>query len=241
VNVAAALLILAVLLALFTPIADPARIGVNSQLARLEAGKTPAERFDYRYLRFEGGRYGRAALEHMAQHAEGANAAVLRREAAAVLALNDKERWQGRLRATSPVAVANNLTAWPAGAQLPASFLAQKWEAIPDGQKPDCLTRLEGKCDAFIVDMNGDGRPEVLLVALPGGGAGTLFGEDDHGNWAVLGHLSYRFAGCRQLDEKLRSGAYTVAAPRLKELDIGGQRIGITPVVPDEAPCAALK
>lgn len=241
VNVAVAFLILAVLLALFTPIADPARIGVNSQLARLEAGKTSAEQFDYRYLRFEGGRYGRAALEDMARHAEGANAAVLRREAAAVLALSDKERWQGRLRATSPAALANNLTVWPAGAQLPASFLAQKWDTIPDGQKPNCLTRQEGKCDAFIIDINGDGKPEVLLVAQPIGHAGIVVGEDGSGNWTVLGHLAYRFAGCRQLGERLRSGDYTVVEPRLKELDVGGQRVGFLPVVPEGDPCAALK
>ena len=40
VNVTAAFLTIAVMLALFTPIADPARISVNSQMARLESGKT---------------------------------------------------------------------------------------------------------------------------------------------------------------------------------------------------------
>jgi hypothetical protein len=34
-------------------------------VARLRDGKVTADKFDYRYLRFEGGRYGREALEQL--------------------------------------------------------------------------------------------------------------------------------------------------------------------------------
>jgi hypothetical protein len=47
------------LIALFTPIADPARLSVGSQVKRLETGKVAPEKFDFQFLRFEGGVYGR--------------------------------------------------------------------------------------------------------------------------------------------------------------------------------------
>src|SRR5260370_15638541 len=45
-NIVTAFLVLGVLLALFTPIADPARLAVASQLARLEAGTIAADNVD---------------------------------------------------------------------------------------------------------------------------------------------------------------------------------------------------
>src|SRR5262249_45040844 len=43
-NLVTAYVILAVLLALFTPIADPARISVTDQVGRLESGRTPPDK-----------------------------------------------------------------------------------------------------------------------------------------------------------------------------------------------------
>ncbi|MRW94068.1 DUF4153 domain-containing protein [Duganella sp. FT80W] len=228
VNIGAAFLILAVLLSLFTPIADPARIGVNSQVARLERGKTAAERFDFRYLRYEGGRYGKAALERLKQ-ATGPNAALLQREATAALALPDKDRWRASPRASAPVSVATNLTVWPAGVQLPASFLAQKWDAILDNVKPSCLTSAEGKCDAFVLDLTGDGKPEILLVEAPRGAHSVVYGEGEDGSWKAIAHLSYRLSVCQPLLEKLRQGAYSVVEPSFKDLNVGGQRVELEP------------
>ncbi|MBC7860049.1 MAG: DUF4153 domain-containing protein, partial [Burkholderiaceae bacterium] len=62
VNVATTFVILAVLLALFSPVADPARLSVASQMARLNAGEADAATFDFDYLRAHGARYGRRAL-----------------------------------------------------------------------------------------------------------------------------------------------------------------------------------
>jgi hypothetical protein len=61
-NVGAVILGVLVVLALFTPLLDPARISVASQVARLHAGQVTPEQFDFAYLRFAGGRYGAEAL-----------------------------------------------------------------------------------------------------------------------------------------------------------------------------------
>lgn len=242
VNVAAAFLVLAVLLALFTPIADPARIAVNSQMARLEAGRVKAAEFDFHYLRFEGGRYGQAALEQL-KRSTGPEAALLQREAAAALALQAKDRWRRGDHYTAPLSVAANLTVLPAGTQLPASFLAQKWDALADGDKPACLTGREGKCDAHLLDLTGDGKPEVLLLeAQPLRGEGIVFAQGTDGNWSVIATMGYRHSSCLPLLEKLRQGEFKVVEPRLKELEVGGRRVEFIPKFrPQQDSCDALK
>ncbi|MES2347219.1 MAG: DUF4153 domain-containing protein [Pseudomonadota bacterium] len=242
VNVIAAFLVLAVLLALFTPIADPARIAVSSQMARLAKGKTKAGEFDFRYLRFEGGRYGQAALEELKQRTTGPDAELLQREATAALALEPKDRWRKPERFTAPVSIADNLKVWPVGAQLPASFLEQKWDAVADNEKPDCLTRKEGKCDAFIVDVDGDGKPEILVVELqPSYSDGVLFSESADGKWGAIATMAPHDPSCKSLMDKLRQGEFKIAEPRLRELDIGGRRVAFVPKFSMKDACESIK
>jgi hypothetical protein len=75
VNIATAFVVIGVLLALFSPLLDPARISVGSQVARLSAGKVKADQFDFAFLRFDGVRFGRAALDRLEREAAGADAA----------------------------------------------------------------------------------------------------------------------------------------------------------------------
>lgn len=240
VNIFTSFLVLAVLLALFTPIADPARIGVNSQMARLAKGKIIAAKFDFRYLRFEGGRYGQAALEEL-KSSTGPDAALLQREAAAAQALDLKQRWQPPVRSTAPVSVAANLTVWPAGAQLPPSFVAQKWDAMQDDRKPDCLTSKDGKCDAFILDVGGDGKQQVLLVAKSYASQGRLFAAGTDGNWTVVATMSYRDTACNQVIEKLRKGEFNLVDRPYKDLNVGGRRVEFDISATPEDECSKIK
>jgi hypothetical protein len=240
VNIFTSFLVLAVLLALFTPIADPARIGVQSQMARLAKGKIVAAKFDFRYLRFEGGRYGLAALEEL-KHSTGPDAALLQREASAAQALDLKQRWQPPVRSTAPVSVAANLNVWPAGAQLPASFVAQKWDAMQDDRKPDCLTSKDGKCDAFILDLGGDGKQQVLLVAKSYASQGRLFAAGADGNWTVVATMSYRDTTCKQVIEKLRKGEFNLVDRPYKDLNVGGRRVEFEISATPEDECSKIK
>jgi hypothetical protein len=240
VNIFTSFLVLAVLLALFTPIADPARIGVNSQMARLAKGKIVAAKFDFRYLRFEGGRYGQAALEELKRSA-GPDAALLLREATAAQALSLKQRWQPPVRSTAPVSVAANMIVWPAGVQLPASFVAQKWDAMPDDRKPDCLTSKDGKCDAFILDAGGDGKQQVLLVARSYASLGRLFAAGADGNWTVVATMSYRDTACKAVIEKLRKGEFNLIDRPYKDLNVGGRRVGFEISDTPEEDCSKIK
>ena len=78
VNVGTAFISLLVMVALFTPLMDPARLSVASQMARLNSGKVGADKFDFEYLRFQGARYGQAALQELTMRNTGPDAAVIR-------------------------------------------------------------------------------------------------------------------------------------------------------------------
>ena len=124
-NIAVAFLVLAILLALFTPLADPARISVADQMRRLDAGLIAPEKFDYLYLRFDAGRYGVEALRVLA----GQKAVPLVAErAAAALALQSREG-AGSLAGspTSDERAANLSVVHPRGQPLPREFLETNW------------------------------------------------------------------------------------------------------------------
>lgn len=220
VNVATAFVVLAVLLALFTPIADPARLSVNNQVARLEKGRIKAAQFDFLYLRFDGQRYGQEALTRLSQQATGPDAALIRDLAAK--ALKETNRWHDGLP-PAPVSIADNVKVWRSSSRLPASFLAQKWRNMPDAVEAQCLVTTGRTCDALVIDVDGDGKPEVLLFNAGPYTKPSLYAEQADGKWKVVGNLDADESLCQPLIDKLKAGQYTLVAPRLKALEVAGQ------------------
>jgi hypothetical protein len=219
-NVIAAVVVLGVLLALFTPLADPARLSVASQMARLASGAVSPDKFDYSYLRFEGARYGKAALQHLKTIEEGPQAAEIRRYATA--ALEQQNRYQqpsahGPLTAQE---LARNLTVYPNGRTLPASFVKQHWSP-PD---PQCLTMVNAyaKCDVLIADIDGDGKDEILVMES---WRVVIIGEDGAGGWRVEGQLDGPVS-CPAVRDALRAGRLDQAPPRRwHDIEAGGRRL----------------
>lgn len=210
-NILAGIVMLAALLALFTPVADPARLSVADQLRRLETGAVSAVDFDYGFLRFDGGRYGRTALERMV--AQGGDIGEQ-----GARAQQRVSRWPVAEPATPAVRKAG-IRAWPEGQALPQSFLDQDWnDPVQWPLLPRCLTRAD-TCEAFFADLTSDGTSEILLWA-----DGTISAfEQNAGRWAFIGVLEP--GGCGGLVEALRSGTYQPAPPRFVDLDVGGQRL----------------
>jgi uncharacterized membrane protein len=139
------------LLALFTPIADPSRLSVASQVKRLEAGKVSAEKFDFQFLRFDSNRYGRDALERLkASH----NAEIAKRAG---------EAFASTAKAPASVNAPNfaAMNVYPAGKTLPQSFKTQNWDTTESGST--CVF-LAAACSAVMLDIDGDGVDEVLLT-----------------------------------------------------------------------------
>ncbi|MGG7603741.1 DUF4153 domain-containing protein [Massilia sp. BKSP1R2A-1] len=233
VNIAAALVVLGVLLALLTPLADPARLSTDNQVARLEAGQVTPPEFDVGYLHFDGARYGRAALARLEADAGRPGAAELRQRIVAVRKLQN--RYQLDRLGAAP-RLADNLRVWPAGARLPDSFLATDWRAQQHMPfLPDCLLSGGQTCDALVLDLNGDAREDVLLFGAMRWS--TAFArEDGNERWRLVGTYAADMA-CAGGQQALRDGKIRLLPPVWQDLEVAGRRFQIRPYVEPEHGC----
>uniref|UniRef100_Q07ME6 DUF4153 domain-containing protein n=1 Tax=Rhodopseudomonas palustris (strain BisA53) TaxID=316055 RepID=Q07ME6_RHOP5 len=223
-NVATSFVILASLVALLTPLADPARIAVADQIARLTAGSVAPNKIDYLFLRFGAGRYGIESLQALAAQPQTQPVAAQN----AAEALEKRTRWA----ATPPQPPISNATraanitvAQPPGASLPREFLETVWSKEQRFYLlPRCLVAAD-TCDAVLVDLDGDGIAEIILQ--PRAGPVGVFHSIDNHAWSFLGTLVG--SACAGVRDALIAGRFKIAEPELKDLDLGGQRLRLTP------------
>ena len=228
VNIATAFVILGVLVLVFSPLLDPARIAVHSQLARLAGGRVDAQRFDLAFLRFDGARFGRAALDRLDAQAAGPNGALLRQRIAAVRKMNN--RWGSNELDANQADLAANLRAHPAGASLPASLLHADPASIGERWRlPPCLYLKQSACDALLLDVNGDGKLDVVLVAA-NGQQGAVLAEAAPGQWRLVGAI--RVGACGPARAALLAGTARGVEPALRDIEAGGVRLHVSPVDP---------
>lgn len=216
-NVATALLSVAVILALFSPLADPARLSVVDQTARLARGAVTPDRFDYRFLRFESGRAGEAALARLAA---STNADIATRAKAAQVELN---RFEYRLSdpGDSDVRPADiRIRAIPEGAALPASFVAQYPRLR--GTLRDC--REASVCEARMLDLDRDGSEDVLLAHRT---TVSVFKLEPDGRWFVWAEYMPPVCDNESVDirEAFATGRFETAAPVFPDLIVNGIRL----------------
>jgi Domain of unknown function (DUF4153) len=226
-NVITAVVILAVILALFSPVADPMRIAVADQVARLETGRIPVEQFDFAFLRFHGGRYGMAALDQLRQKADGPDAARIAEKVNAVLAAKNQFEARASVERPTPAERAANITVvYPKEQSLPAAFLQQDWGAPADRWRhPRCLLTAHFKCDAAMLDLDGDGAPEILLAVQPHGVFSVY--KETSGKWMLLGLLDD--SGCIGAREDLLAGHFELTTPEFKDVKIRGGTLQVRP------------
>jgi hypothetical protein len=211
-NIAMAFAVIAVLLALFTPLADPRRLSVNDQIARLRAGATTAEAFDYAFLKFDGGRFGRQALDRLQQDPD----AAIKAKAHAAAAMTYKPPSK-----PAEVRSFDGVKVYPKGKTLPASFAGQAW---PPGDEPYCVYGAVN-CRAVLVDVDADGAEEILL------GGGTTFDLYKRGAaaWSKIGQTTQL---CPEAAvEKALEGGDIRMAPSLpgQDIMIGDRRLRVDP------------
>lgn len=238
-NFLAALLVLAVLLALFSPLADPARIAVASQVARLQSGAVTVAKFDFSYLKNGGLRFGRDALERLARSSDGPTRLAAQNARNGIFA---QQRGQKPIRGTTEAEIVANVTVYPKGKSLPSSFLKQDWSAGRQGAfVPRCESRsgaVKIVCEAIVTDMDGDGKDEVLLLSERGGEenyAGYMFQQSPDGNWAYVATLGYPH--CDGDLEALRAGKVELTPSLKQDAMIGGRRLAMNWLRPTIAAC----
>jgi hypothetical protein len=203
------------LAALFTPLADPARVSVAHQVSRLENGGVATSAFDYQFLRFDAGRYGLDALDRLARSDDAAVAAAAR-----------KARAQ-KVRAAPgvPVDLIKRMKVFPSGAALPDGFLdyATREGGFCGGPGE------EARCEALVQDINRDGVAEVIVFQSY---EVTAFGRVE-GGWRRLGH--YQPQGCAGEPRTLQGAEVGLAPADEQDLIIEGRRLSLNEGCADAA------
>lgn len=224
-NVLSAFVTIVLAFALLTPVADPARLSVVDQLRRLESGRITPDEFDYRLLERDTSGYGRVALQRLAGQREGPNAAQIASKAAD--ALNPARPLTNP--PTTATRATNITVVHPTGQKLSESFIQQAgtiggWPETA----PDCLTSLSATCEAILLDMDGDGTLEIVLISKQyGRRSAFLLSEGADGRWAYRGLIEN--VGCSDALDALRDGKFELVPSREKDIVADGQRLRFVP------------
>ncbi|NML35082.1 DUF4153 domain-containing protein [Paraburkholderia antibiotica] len=235
VNVVTAWVSLAVLVAVFTPLADPARLSVASQVDRLLAGRVAPDKFDYTFLRYRSARYGMQALARLQGETNGSNAATVRELSKQVA----NQPTPGPLGVARPDAatLARNIVSRTPGQSVPSSFLSMDWkQATQNWMLPVCLNSVEVKCDAYLVDLTGEHKLQVVLFPN-GGSAGFVFDQAGNADWQLVGKFSIA-PDCAAVRDALAKGTFELIEPRLRDIQVNGQRVEIEPTRTRSPVCA---
>jgi hypothetical protein len=210
-----------------TPILDPGRIGVASQVNRLLSGLAKPDDFDYHYLRFKTGRWGNAALQSLAELNQHPQAADIREKA--VLAqkrtrLYDRQASERDNWTTAEIAA--QFTPYPPEVIVDESFLrflvdeakqAHRYY-LPDNQQTTPL---------LILDLNGDGNAEYILFGQNYGA--NVFSHDQAKGWNREGSLLAHDGtwNIAEIKSELASGKLRVSPPLWQDIEIGSRRYGV--------------
>lgn len=238
VNIFAAFSIMCLLMALHSPLLNPARIAVESQVHRLLAGKISAEQFDYNYLRFEGRRYGDQALQALSKLQQHADAATIREKAIATL----KQKYQ-TFSAPAPHstdAFKSAFNVYPAGQTVQASLLLAIQQKHQENQRyQSCFNHHPAysvSCHILMLDLNQDHLAEAVISS--GYGFKDVY-QTNGKTWEFVGEM--QALNPVEYNDVNKTGAiergdYKTIIPTWQILQIGKQRFFYQPCCADSSP-----
>ncbi|OWT68945.1 hypothetical protein CEY04_29625 [Achromobacter sp. HZ28] len=228
-NISAAYLFLVLVAALFSPLAEPARLMVADQVARLQSGATDPAKFDYSALYQDGGHWGLDALNDLAANATGPSAATIKEQAQHALNSYVFNR-DYVYRDPDAALLAKTVDVLPAGRSLPETFLKKDiWTKVAWGL-PTCAYDEQTRCTARFITL-APGEPEAMIFAEAS--QRYLFQPDAQGTWQLLGSLEDS-RSCGVVTNKIKHGEIRPVPPALPDLMVDDQRLRI---VPRDQPC----
>jgi len=225
-NVAVSFAILAILAALLSPLADPARIAVNSQLDRLEKGVADAKTFDFNMLRFDGVRYGIEALQQIADTGSEDLAKAARESLASTYRYESRSRTS---QVTEAQVTANLTVAYPPNTALPQGLAKPKLSFLP------CFNTADKRCEVVMLGKGPGGRAMVAIMDSSAKlRSANLFIEYSPGQWATYGHYPRL---CDSHYQALLRGEFSLLPPVLPDLNFGGRRYHLENQPPPTPAC----
>lgn len=236
INIAMAMVVVSLMALLASPVLDPMRLTVESQLARLGRGETSASTFDYDYFRFHLGKYGIEALRRLASD-------TTRPDGVPSLAQAALARDRESAVANAIVGWENRLAIYPASKTLDPSFVsyANDREGLQKHRVPDCLRRV-ADCTIVQADLDGDGRDEVIFIQSPRApiysrSRDPVVGETPPvdarpAGWHVVGDLRLGAQDSQHFDQVAAEGGITVQASPWNNLLVGKKLLPFSPNLP---------
>lgn len=248
VNVMAAICLICFIGLLYSPIFSPMRIGVQSQLARLNHGKIAADKFDYEYLRFNGGKYGDAALRAFladTAHPQASNikplaAAALKKEYRTRHASKDNREEKNRI--ADAKALQALTTVYPKDTLVDSSFFEmlfldyQSNKVFFDCLRHDQVESAHHKqhCHIVEVDLDKDQQAELIVLSNYGG---RVYSKTTEG-WDFAANIHLECCNnqtnksaevlARELEVALVEGKIQVVEPKWKDLKLGDKTYKIS-------------
>ena len=227
INIAVSLVVVALGLLANSPVLDPHRIAVASQLSRFEHS-TDNSQLDLDYLRFEGGRQGVVALRGLLAHPRILADDEKRQDIEALLAR--QYRWgpaelEASQLADSPEALRPRLKLATDAKQPDADYL--RWViARPDYSQTRFCRSNGNACVLLSLDVDSDGDQEFLLCNLqvPTSVQCELASKEAAG-WRYAGPVNfYNYDNEAEADlhSALRAGQVNVVQPRWGRLQVAG-------------------
>ncbi len=240
VNLTLSLIGLVLVVLVNTPVLDPTRIGVASQLARLDSGVVTAAEFDYDYLRRETGRYGYEALQALREHSRVKADADAMRKLEHALA-DEYYRAQGR-PAPPPLSVEQARERIARAPQVEGD--ERWWQQIAARQLPSAGCLQSGSdCVLLEPDLDGDGVDDLLLCDLKQHySAECLIYARDSGGWMLSARLPFWGDTANSASvAALRQGRFETQRRRWPDLLIDGRRMEPNPCENDCGPLMGLE
>lgn len=234
VNVAVSLFAILLAVLFNSPVLDPHRITVNSQLDRLAAGKVESKDFDLRHLRFYSGRQGWLAVQALQKEAEASGDDEFAKRIAKILQyLSHYQGYESPWMETEleDVAALQQVIQVPADSPVPAEdwwpYLLQE----TDHQASKCK-QSDSDCVLLVRDFDQDGQAEHLLCELREDywTVYCLFFIRREGRWHMEEELSLlkKYGDQKKaVLEALRHGEIKLYQPRWPVIEVGGVRVEI--------------
>lgn len=204
------------ILLLFSPVADPARLMVVSQVGRLRAGTVSPAGFDFQALRTDGAWWGAAALAQLKLDPEPAIATAARADWPPATAPVD----DGSV--LRPDELAGRVTVMPPDRSFPSSLLNADFNAY-GGYPPRCFQAGTAVCTIRFVTLV-ENAPEMVI--LLDGETAALFEQTAPDQWRQAGTLSGAVS-CASAQTGLASGNFTLIPHAARDILVNGMSLSV--------------
>ncbi len=225
-NIVAALLLCAGLLVYVAPPTEVRKLAVAAHLAHVQqkqAGADKAPEPDWNYLRWESGRYGREALQAMAEGRGVPAGQGWERQAERLLAQSNRHNPQPEKQMNAEE-LAQKFRVFPEGRGLPESFVAHIRSDKTSWELRHCLQSTVG-CAVWMGDLDGDAREELLVFANGWSGAVYVQARQTDQGWRRAG--DFNVPGAKGRFDPAELARARVVPPNWQDLDVQGQRLRV--------------